>query len=82
MPTYLFYPQRTDGVSLTFVAELASSDTDALELATEIAAAHDCAGVFVWEAADQIGGDRFVGEVSRQQRQQAESDAAGASLEV
>ena len=66
----------TAGLSLVAAAERA------LELATEIAAAHDCAGVFVWEAADQIGGDRFVGEVSRQQRRQAESDAAGASLEV
>ena len=25
MPTYLFYPRRADGVSLTFIAEAASA---------------------------------------------------------
>ncbi len=66
MATYLFYPRRADGVSLTFIAEAAESDLDALELAGEIAAAHDCVGVFVWEpAAAAEGKDRFVGEVDR-----------------
>lgn len=67
MPTYLFYPRRADGVSLTFIAESAEDDVDALELAAEIAAAHACAGVFVWEpGALPAGKDRFVGEVDRQ----------------
>ena len=67
MATYLFYPRRADGVSLTFIAEHAENDFDALELAVEIAAAHDCVGVFVWEpAAATDGKDRFVGEVDRQ----------------
>jgi hypothetical protein len=66
MPTYLFYPRRADGVSLTFIAEAAEDDVDALELAAEIAAAHECIGVFVWEpAAVAEGKDRFVGEVDR-----------------
>ncbi|USQ97318.1 hypothetical protein [Caulobacter sp. RL271] len=66
MPTYLFYPRRADGVSLTFIAEAAADDLDALELAAEIAAAHACSGVFVWEpAAAPEGKDRFVGEVDR-----------------
>lgn len=66
MPTYLFYPRRADGVSLTFIAEAAEDDIDALELAAEIAAAHACIGVFVWEpAAAPEGKDRFVGEVDR-----------------
>ena len=69
MPTYLFYPRRADGVSLTFIAETAEHDLDALELAGEIAAAHDCIGVFVWESARPDGGkDRFVGEIDRQGR--------------
>jgi len=64
--TYLFYPRRADGVSLTFIAETAEDDADALELAAEIAAAHECIGVFVWEpAAGAEGKDRFVGEVDR-----------------
>ena len=64
--TYLFYPRRADGVSLTFIAESAEDDIDALELAAEIASAHDCKGVFVWEpAAGPEGRDRFVGEVDR-----------------
>jgi hypothetical protein len=66
MPTYLFYPRRADGVSLTFIANTAEDDLDALELAAEIAAAHDCKGVFVWEPATAAGAqDRFVGEVDR-----------------
>jgi hypothetical protein len=66
MPTYLFYPRRADGVSLTFIAESAEDDVDALELAAEVAAAHDCIGVFVWEpGALPEGKDRFVGEVDR-----------------
>lgn len=66
MPTYLFYPRRADGVSLTFIAEAAENDLDALELAAEIAAAHDCAGVFIWEPSSADGGkDRFVGEINR-----------------
>lgn len=67
MATYLFYPRRADGVSLTFIAETAADDVDALDLATEIAAAHECISVFVWEpAAAPEGKDRFVGEVDRQ----------------
>jgi len=66
MPTYLFYPRRADGVSLTFIANTAEDDIDALELAAEVAQAHDCVGVFVWEpAAAADGKDRFVGEVER-----------------
>jgi len=66
MPTYLFYPRRADGVSLTFIAETAEDDIDALELAAEIGAAHDCVGVFVWQpAAASEGKDRFVGEIDR-----------------
>lgn len=65
MPTYLFYPRRADGVSLTFIANAAEGDVDALELAAEVAAAHDCVGVFVWESAAD-GKDRFIGEIERQ----------------
>lgn len=66
MPTYLFYPRRADGVSLTFIANAAQGDREALELAVEVAAAHDCVGVFVWApAAAEDGKDRFVGEVER-----------------
>lgn len=66
MPTYLFYPRRADGVSLTFIAESAEDDLDALALASEIAQAHDCKGVFVWEPATAAGAqDRFIGEVDR-----------------
>lgn len=66
MPTYLFYPRRADGVSLTFIAEAAENDLDALELAGEIAGSHDCSGVFVWQpAATAADNDRFVGEVDR-----------------
>ena len=66
MSTYLFYPRRADGVSLTFIANAAEDDLEALELAAEIATAHDCVGVFVWEpAAADDGKDRFVGEVER-----------------
>ena len=65
MPTYLFYPRRADGVSLTFIAEMADDDVDALELAAEVAAAHDCVSVFIWEPAAGGGKDRFVGEVDR-----------------
>lgn len=65
MSTYLFYPRRADGVSLTFIAEAAETDRQALELASEIAASHDCVGVFVWESAQgPEGRDRFVGEIS------------------
>lgn len=64
MTTYLFYPRRANGVSLTFVAETAKNDIEALELAAEIAADHDCVSVFVWEPASASDGlDRFVGEV-------------------
>ena len=66
MPTYLFYPRRADGVSLTFIAEAAGNDADALTLAAEIAEAHDCVGVFVWEPSGQDGKDRFVGRADRQ----------------
>ena len=66
MPTYLFYPRRADGVSLTFIAESAEDDVDALELAAEVASAHDCVSVFVWETASDGGKDRFVGEIDRQ----------------
>lgn len=66
MPTFLFYPRRADGVSLTFIAEAAEDDVDALGLAAEIGQAHDCIGVFVWEpASGPDGKDRFVGEVDR-----------------
>lgn len=65
MPTYLFYPRRADGVSLTFIAETAEDDADAMELAIEIAEAHDCIGVFVWEPAAVGGQDRFVGQADR-----------------
>lgn len=66
MPTYLFYPRRADGVSLTFIAEAAEDDVEALELAADIGAAHNCVGVFVWQpAAAAEGKDRFVGEVDR-----------------
>lgn len=66
MPTYLFYPRRADGVSLTFIAESAEDDVDAMGVAAEIAADHECTGVFVWEPASADGGkDRFVGEVDR-----------------
>ena len=66
MPTYLFYPRRADGVSLTFIAEAAPNDVEAMDLAAEIADAHDCVGVFVWEPGEQDGKDRFVGrEIGR-----------------
>ena len=65
MPAYLFYPRRANGVSLTFIAETAENDVEALELASEIAAAHECVSVFVWEPASSADGrDRFVGEIS------------------
>jgi hypothetical protein len=62
LPTYLFYPQRADGISLTFIAESAPDDASALLHAAEIAEAHDCVGVFVWEPDAVSGQDRFVGE--------------------
>jgi hypothetical protein len=65
MPTYLFYPRRADGVSLTFIAEAAANDVEAMGLAAEIAEAHDCVGVFVWEPSEQDGKDRFVGRAER-----------------
>lgn len=65
MPTYLFYPRRADGVSLTFIAEAAPNDVEAMDLAAEIAEAHDCVGVFVWEPGEQDGKDRFVGRAER-----------------
>jgi len=66
MPAYLFYPRRANGVSLTFVAESAPDDIAALDLAAEIAAVHECVGVFVWEPAVGVEGkDRFVGEANR-----------------
>ena len=65
MPAYLFYPRRANGVSLTFIAEAAENDVEALELAAEIAADHECVSVFVWEPASSADGrDRFVGEIS------------------
>ncbi len=64
MPTYLFYPRRANGVSLTFVAEAAENDAEALQMAAEIAEEHDCVSVFVWEPAPgPEGRDRFVGEI-------------------
>ena len=83
MPTYLSSPHRADGVSLTFIAEAAESDKQALILASEIATAHDCSGVFVWEPATEQRHDRFVGEVRRQDglaRHRVEP--SGASLET
>lgn len=85
MPTFLFYPRRADGVSLTFIAESAEDDADALELAAEIATAHDCVGVFVWEpSAAPEGKDRFVGEVDRHGleawRETAPNRGAGATV--
>jgi len=66
MATYLFYPRRADGVSLTFIANVAENDFEALDLAAEVAAEHDCVSVFVWEPVAAIDGkDRFVGEVDR-----------------
>ncbi|HJV43099.1 hypothetical protein [Caulobacter sp.] len=65
MPAYLFYPRRANGVSLTFIAETATDDVAAMELAADIAAVHECVGVFVWEPAIGAGPDRFVGEVNR-----------------
>ena len=87
MPTYLFYPRRADGVSLTFIANAASGDLEALELAAEVAAEHDCVGVFVWEpAAADDGKDRFVGEVARRgavaPRQPQPPSERGASTSV
>ncbi|WP_066684152.1 hypothetical protein [Caulobacter sp. CCH9-E1] len=85
MPTYLFYPRRANGVSLTFVAETAESDAEAMELAADIAAEHECVGVFVWEPAPGPDGrDRFVGEISvrgGEGRSEAFGDR-GASAEV
>jgi hypothetical protein len=82
MPTYLFYPRRADGVSLTFIAEAAEDDLDALELAAEVAAAHECVSVFVWEpAAASEDKDRFVGEVDRHRGEAwHEKTPAGASV--
>ncbi|WP_454761106.1 hypothetical protein [Caulobacter segnis] len=82
MATYLFYPRRADGVSLTFIAECADDDADALELAAEIASAHACVGVFVWEpAAAAEGKDRFIGEVARRDGETwHEKRSAGASV--
>lgn len=65
MPTFLFYPRRADGVSLTFIAQAATDDRNALGLAGEIADAHDCASVFVYEPLT-TGEERLVGEVRRQ----------------
>jgi hypothetical protein len=78
MATYLFYPCRHDGVSLTFIAETAKGDFEALDLAGDIAAAHDCVGVFVWEPSAG-GKDRFVGEVERRASAQEKTSARGAS---
>ncbi len=64
MPTFLFYPRRADGVSLTFIASAADDDTGALELAGEIAEDHGCASVFVYEPMP-TGDERLVGEVRR-----------------
>lgn len=83
MPTYLFYPHRADGVSLTFIAEAAESDKEALILASEIATAHDCSGVFIWEPATEQRHDRFVGEVRRQDGVgRRRTEQSGASLET
>ncbi|PZR34300.1 hypothetical protein [Caulobacter segnis] len=85
MPTYLFYPRRANGVSLTFIAETAENDREAMELAVEIAADHDCVSVFVWEpAASTEGRDRFVGEAGNlggEARAEASFDG-GASAEA
>jgi hypothetical protein len=82
MSTYLFYPRRGDGVSLTFIAESAEDDVEALELAGDIAAAHDCVGVFVWEPSAVGGKDRFVGEVERRASAHEKTPATGASAAV
>ena len=84
MPTYLFYPRRADGVSLTFIAETAENDLDALELAGEIAGAHDCSGVFIWEpaAAAEGGKDRFVGEVDTRDQEPLNGPRLGADAEA
>lgn len=85
MPAYLFYPRRANGVSLTFIAETAENDVEAMALAAEVAADHDCVSVFVWEPASGADGrDRFVGEV-RSLGGEARADPSsdhGASVEA
>lgn len=84
MPAYLFYPRRANGVSLTFIAETAQNDARAMELAAEIAADHDCVGVFVWEpASTPEGRDRFVGEfagLGEESRAEASGDRGASAL--
>lgn len=83
MPAYLFYPRRANGVSLTFIAESAKNDADAMKMAAEIADDHDCVGVFVWEpAATPEGRDRFVGEFAGlgEESRAETSDGRGASV--
>lgn len=78
MPAYLFYPRRANGVSLTFIAVTARNDAEAMDMAAEIAADHDCVGVFVWEpAATPEGKDRFVGEFAGQ-REESRAEMSGA----
>ncbi len=83
MAAYLFYPRRANGVSLTFIAQSAKDDAEAMEMAADIAADHDCVGVFVWEpAATSEGRDRFVGEFagSGEESRAETSDGRGASV--
>jgi hypothetical protein len=80
MPAYIFYPRLANGVSLTFVAQAAKNDADAMEMAADIAADHDCVGVFVWEPASTPEGlDRFVGEVGSLTDASRKSGDRGAS---
>ena len=74
MPAFLFYPRRADGVSLTFIAHAAADDRDALDRAEDIAEAHGCASVFVYEPLP-TGEERLVGEVRRKGVVKATSNA-------
>ncbi len=78
MPTFLFYPRRADGVSLTFIADSAVEDRDALERAEDIAEAHGCASVFVYEPLP-TGEERLVGEVRRKGVAKVKPDAESLS---
>ncbi len=78
MPTFLFYPRRADGVSLTFIAHAAADDRDALDRAEDIAEAHGCASVFVYEPLP-TGDERLVGEVRRKGVARTKSDAESLS---
>ncbi|NQE60799.1 hypothetical protein E1H18_487 [Caulobacter sp. RHG1] len=78
MPTFLFYPRRADGVSLTFIADAAADDRDALDRAEDIAGAHGCASVFVYESLP-TGEERLVGEVRRKGAARVKSNAESLS---